>query len=56
MGQAVLEPHCTAGAALALDGMDWSGFRATRFWAAVEQAYVGTCREAGELVTASALQ
>jgi hypothetical protein len=86
MGQAVLAPHCAAGAALALDGMDWSGFRAARLcagapedWketcyrsaagalvdlalpaqrerlcAAVEPAYVGSCREAGELVTASA--
>ena len=78
----VLAPHCAAGAALALDAMDWSGFRAARLcatapqdWketcyrsaadalidlappaqrsrlcAAVEPAYVGTCREAAELV------
>ena len=88
MGQAVLARHCAAGAALALDGMDWSGFRAARLCAAapedwketcyrsasgalvdlalpsqrerlcatVEPAYIGSCREAGELVTASALQ
>jgi hypothetical protein len=85
MGQAVLAPHCAAGAALALDAMDWSGFRATRLcaaapeeWretcyrsasgalvdlalpaererlcAAVEPAYIGSCREAGGLVTLS---
>ena len=46
MGQAVLAPHCAAGAALALESMDWSGFRAARLCAA----------EAGELVTALALQ
>lgn len=88
MGQAALAPHCAAGAALALDGMDWSGFRAARLCAAapeewketcyrsasgalvdlalpsqrerlcatVEPAYLGSCRDAGELVTASALQ
>jgi hypothetical protein len=87
-GQTVLAPHCAAGAALALDAMDWSGFRAARLcaaapdkWketcyrsasgalvdlaipaqrarlcAAVNPAYVGSCREAGELVTPSASQ
>ena len=82
-GQAALALHCAAGAALALDAMDWSGSRAAslcaaapakwkeacyrsasgalvelapparraRFCATVEPAYVGSCREAGELVT-----
>ena len=84
MGHTVLAPHCAAGAALALDAMDWSGLRAARLcaaapeeWketcyrsasgalvdlalpaqrarlcAAVEPAYIGSCREAAELVTA----
>jgi hypothetical protein len=87
-GQPALAPHCVAGAALALDAMDWSGWRAAhlcaaapdewkktcyrsasgalvdlapperraRLCAAVEPAYVGSCREAGELVIPSASQ
>jgi hypothetical protein len=87
-GQRALAPHCAAGAALALDAMDWSGSRAVhlcaaapRAWkeicyrsasgalvdlapperrarlcAAVEPAYVGSCRQAGELITPSASQ
>ena len=87
-GQPELTPHCAAGAALALDAMDWSGFRAARLcaaapaeWketcyrsasgalvdlapperrarlcAAIEPAYVGSCRQAAELVTPSASQ
>jgi hypothetical protein len=88
MGQALLASPCAAGAALALDAIDWSGFRAARLcagapeeWketcyrsasgalvdlalptqrarlcAAVERVYVGSCRQAGELVTASTSQ
>ena len=87
-GQASLAPHCAAGAALALDAMDWSGFRAARLcaaapegWkeacyrsasgalvdlaspaqrsrlcAAVESAYAGSCREAGQLVAPLSLR
>jgi hypothetical protein len=45
-GQASLAPHCVAGAALALDAMDWSGSRAARLCAAAPEETKDACYRA----------
>jgi hypothetical protein len=42
-GRADLAPHCAAGAALALAGMDWSGTRARRFCVAAPEQWKDAC-------------
>jgi hypothetical protein len=42
-GQQALAPHCAAGAALALDAMDWSGARAASLCAAAPEDSKETC-------------
>jgi hypothetical protein len=42
-GQQALAPHCAAGAALALDAMDWSGARAASLCAAAPEESKETC-------------
>jgi hypothetical protein len=42
-GQETLAPHCAAGAALALDAMDWSGSRAARLCAAAPEEWKDAC-------------
>ena len=42
-GKALLAPHCAAGAALALDAMDWSGARAARLCAAAREEWKDAC-------------
>lgn len=45
-GQASLAPHCVAGAALALDAMDWSGLRAVHLCAAAPEEWKQVCYRA----------
>jgi hypothetical protein len=42
-GDPTLAPHCAAGAALALDAMDWSGHRAARLCAAAPAEWKDAC-------------
>jgi hypothetical protein len=42
-GRAELAPHCAAGATLALNGMDWTGGRASRFCGAAPKAWKALC-------------
>ena len=42
-GQPALAPHCAAGATLALDAMDWSGFRAAHLCAAAPAEWKDAC-------------
>jgi hypothetical protein len=51
-GQPALAPHCAAGAALALDAMDWSGGRAARLCGAAPAQWKDACYRsaAGALV------
>lgn len=42
-GQPAFAPHCAAGAALALDAMDWSGSRAAHLCAAAPEEWKESC-------------
>jgi len=43
-GRAELAPHCSAGAALALAALDWSGKRVREFCAGLPEAWRDACR------------